>query len=60
MSGAERNGKGYLRVVSEEFVAVEFVAVEFVAVTQQHAGQDKETCKTKSAARMNLRRFFII
>jgi len=45
VSGAERNGKGYLRVVSEEFVAV-----EFVAVTQQHAGQDKETCKTKSAA----------
>ena len=45
MFGTERDGESDLRVVSEEFVAV-----EFVAVTQQHAGQDKETCKTKSAA----------
>ncbi|MCR5818372.1 MAG: hypothetical protein K6F89_04650 [Prevotella sp.] len=28
----------------------EVMPVEFVASAQQHAGQDKETCKTKSAA----------
>ena len=39
MPGAERNGEGYLRGMS-----VEWLAVEFVAVTQQHAEQ--QACNT--------------
>ena len=36
----ERDGEGYLRELSHEWVAIEWVAVECVAVAQQHAERD--------------------